>query len=844
MFSNVQSIVKKIDELRAYVVGKEPDVVILTETWTNGSISDDYLKIKSYEMVAREDRKDTMAGRGGILVYARKELSVWRGEEKDKVNQLVEIKVGEKGNEITIYAVYRSPNSKEENNARLVEWTKSVKGRTIAVGDFNYPGIDWEKGRSDARGRPFYEACCDQFVEQHVKGPTHISGNCLDLVLCSEEIIEEVSLDGRLGSSDHEIVWVTVNQSTKKRKMCSQYRDYCRADYREARRMMGEIRWEEELEGKNVNQMWELLRSKIEEVVQECVPLRNVRSKNQPGWYCRELKQMSENKRRAWDCWKKSKTETDKQKYKQLEIGLKRTIRNKKRNMEKKVAQEAKTNPKAFFAYINGNKRMRNKIGPLMREENGVKEIIVEPRRQAEVLNEWYASVFTKGGGESPKKEPVDGTKELSEVTITEERVKGLIEKMKEKSAPGPDGITNKLMKELVREIAKPLTKIFRKSMDEAKIPDDWRKSNITPIYKGGSKATPANYRPVNLTSNVGKLMERIVKEDIESHLESENLMEESQHGFRRGRSAQTNLVEFLDQTTKWVDEGEPFDIVYYDFAKAFDKVSHKSLLVKIRAVGIQGKLLKWIEDWLKDRLQRVVVEGEESDWRRVLSSVIQGSVLGGTFFDIYIGHIDNGDVSLVIKFADDTKMARVVKTRHDADELQKDIDKFSHWASKWEMEFNVKKCKVLHVGHRNPRCEYQIDGVRLEVVEEEKDLGVVVASDMKPSRQCEKAAKGANAMLGMITRSFHYRSKDTLVPLFKTFVRPRLEFSVAAWSPWMQKDVDVLEKVQKRMARMVSDVRGASYEERMEEMKLTTLMERRLRGDMVEVYKTMRGFN
>ena len=119
MVSNVQSIVK-IDELRSYVVGKEPDVIILTETWTNESISDDYLKIKSYEMVAREDRKDTMAGRGGgILVYARKELNVWRGEEKDKVNQLVEIKVGEKGNEITIYAVYWSPNSRDDNYARV-----------------------------------------------------------------------------------------------------------------------------------------------------------------------------------------------------------------------------------------------------------------------------------------------------------------------------------------------------------------------------------------------------------------------------------------------------------------------------------------------------------------------------------------------------------------------------------------------------------------------------------------------------------------------------------------------------------------------------------------------------
>ena len=432
----------------------------------------------------------------------------------------------------------------------------------------------------------------------------------------------------------------------------------------------------------------------------------------------------------------------------------------------------------------------------------------------------------------------------MEDIWISEERVKGLIGNLKESSAPGPDGVTNRLLKELVEEMAPPLTMIFRKSMDESHIPEDWRKSNITPIFKKGSKAKPGNYRPVNLTSNVSKLMERLVKEDLERHIEANKLMGNAQHGFRRGRSTTTNLVEFLDQASKWMDEGRPFDIIYWDFAKAFDKVSHASLMQKIAAIGVEGKVLEWIADWLRGRQQRVVVDGEESEWREVLSSVIQGSVLGGILFDIYIEDLGDGVVALVIKFADDTKMVRIVESRQHAEELQADIDKFSRWAKTWEMEFNVEKCKVMHVGRKNLRFEYQINGVKLETVEVERDLGVMISSDMKPTSQCEKAAKGANAALGMITRSFHYRSKDTLIPLYKTFVRPKMEFSVAAWAPWLQKDAEVLEKVQKRMLRMVSGVRGTTYEERLREVGLPTLEERRVRGDMIEVFKTMKGFN
>ena len=159
-------------------------------------------------------------------------------------------------------------------------------------------------------------------------------------------------------------------------------------------------------------------------------------------------------------------------------------------------------------------------------------------------------------------------------------------------------------------------------------------------------------------------------------------------------------------------------------------------------------------------------------------------------------------------------------------------------------MSFNVKKCKVMHFGRNNIRYEYTMNGCAIEEVKEEKDLGVWIEEDMRPSKQCKVAAQSANWALGQLSRAFHYRKASNIVPLYKTFIRPKLEHAVAAWSPWLEGDREVMEKVQKRMVKMISDKRGVSYEQQLESVGLMSLVERRERGDMIETFRTMKGFN
>ena len=226
------------------------------------------------------------------------------------------------------------------------------------------------------------------------------------------------------------------------------------------------------------------------------------------------------------------------------------------------MAQCRKDNPKMYYAFINRSRKTRSKIGPL---KDGEGEQITDPKEQADLLNDYLASVFTVSGQNLPEVEQYQGDAYLTDIKIEKETVRRIIDNLKEQSASGPDGITTRVIKELKEELAGPLTRLFQKSMDTGKIPDDWREACVTPIYKlKGKKSDPGNYRPVSLTNVVGKMMERVVKEEVMNHVESNNLLSNAQHGFRAKRSPQTNLVEFMNEVTKWMDQGASFDILYY----------------------------------------------------------------------------------------------------------------------------------------------------------------------------------------------------------------------------------------------------------------------------------------
>ena len=266
-----------------------------------------------------------------------------------------------------------------------------------------------------------------------------------------------------------------------------------------------------------------------------------------------------------------------------------------------------------------------------------------------------------------------------------------------------------------------------------------------------------------------------IVGSKIMNHGEDNNILYPLQHGFRRSRSCETQLIEFIDDLTSNLDKGQQVDILVMDFAKAFDKVCHSILIHKLQHYGIRGKINSWIEGWLSNRTQSVVIDGERSESVNVESGVPQGSVLGPGLFLYYINDLPEGLNSIVRLFADETIAYLVIVKPHDTEKVQADLTTMGVWEVLWKMKFHATKCNVLTVtGKRKPiQTEYKLHGHSLSRVTSAKYLGVTITEDLRWDSHINDICAKANRTLGFLRKNINIGSVAIKQQAYYTLVRP-----------------------------------------------------------------------
>lgn len=606
----------------------------------------------------------------------------------------------------------------------------------------------------------------------------------------------------------------------------------------------------ESADGKTIEELWGELQSKFKELKYKFVP--KITSGN-PSWkklgeypIDKRLQEAVRRKHATHRNWMQKKrvsgtAERSRLEYTKARNLVSKLMRQAKRKFEREVAKKAKTNPKAFWRHVNGKLKTKVGVSPLLQNEKDKESMKFSDKEKADILQNQFCSVFTnEPEGDIPTL-PNKTDVPISTLEITRDMVKKLIVAMNINKSCGPDNITPRMLKELVDIMSGPITLLLKRTLAEGVIPNDWKKANVSPIFKKGSRNHASNYRPISLTSIICKLMETFVKQKLLAHLTEHNLLSSKQHGFISGRSTTTQLLTYLDKCLEWIVDGEVVDSIYLDFAKAFDTVPHRRLLEKLRSYGIRDELLNWISAFLCDRTQVVVVNGEESILGHVLSGIPQGSVLGPILFVIYINDILENINADGLLFADDTKIFKTIMSREDALSLQTDIDLLEQWSRTWLLTFNPDKCHILTLGKfENIRYShrYSIYGNEMEHVFSEKDLGVVIDSALSFEDHISEKIKKANSIMGLIRRSFSYLSCNLFKKLYMTFVRPHLEYAQVIWSPHLKKLINSIEKVQMRATKYVDGLKNLEYSERLRKLDLPTLKYRRARGDMIEMFK------
>ena len=851
--------VLKIDELSSLLDVQKFDVLGVTETWLDDSITNDQLAIPGYLPPLRRDRNRQG---GGVAVYISEHIvSKRRTDLEPDEHEIVCVELKFANTPVLISVCYRPQTT---DTIDFMESIDSIRERAgdvysmIFTGDFNGKHQSWcDTDRTCTNGRImkryFDSHNFDQLIHEPTRfGTNDVSPSCLDLIFTNiAYLFKSVSVFPQLSKCDHCPVSGILQIVCDKPKCYSRHVWYYdKGDYIKFRALLRNARWDSVFAKDSVSDMCTEFMSVFHLIASECVPngMCIIRPKDKP-WMNSDIRKEMRKRDRLYRRVKMGHVETLAD-YKRSRNKVVSLIRKSKVEQEQHIVDSLSTERSSSKTWWQSLRRLQGckqqtPIPPLI--VNG--QICTDAKQKADVFNNYFVSqssldqsrVWHPG-------QPPPSPFTISDLNITEHDVFKIVSSLDLGKATGPDGIGNKLLREAAPCISGVLARLFQLSIDKGCFPDSWKIAQVVPLHKKDELTNPNNYRPVSLLPCISKVFEKLVFNHVHQYLRDNNLITEKQSGFSPGDSTINQLINVCHNIYSAFDNGDEVIGVFLDFSKAFDTVWHEGLLFKLERVGIKGKLLSWFKSYLTGRKQRVVINSEISDVKSLESGVPQGSVLGPLLFLVYINDIVDNIQSDCYLFADDTSLFETVKKdiHRATNVVNQDLSKINQWCRKWLIKINATKTKsMLFSRKRQPTVPLPLylNNELVANVVVHKHLGIVLSKSLDWHDHiiyiCSKASSRIRAW-----KSVQYKlSRKHMENCINLFVYPLLDYGDILYDNCKQSDKNELRDVHLAAGRAILGAKThTSHEYLYKELGWQPLQQRRDIHKTCKMYDIVQG--
>ena len=511
------------------------------------------------------------------------------------------------------------------------------------------------------------------------------------------------------------------------------------------------------------------------------------------------------------------------------------------------LVHDFRVNPKRFWSFIKSLKSSSHCSPALV--YNG--KTYTSDSERAACFNQCFGKKFSNPAVDTLPNAPDLNVSRLVKFNFPRGKVESLLLSLDKHKACGPDGLSARILRECARELAIPIEMLCRLSVEQGVFPDRWKQANVIPVHKKGDRKLPENYRPVSLLPLCSKVLEKVVYDCLIEHCRP--ALPPNQHGFLPKRSCVTNLACFLSDAWGSIAEGKQLDAVYTDYSSAFTSVNHKLLLHKMKnSFNVTDCAYMWLQSYLSNRSQRVVLNGKQSSWIPVQSGVPEGSICGPLLFTCFTADIPFHIKGGCTMYADDVKLFNTIRCADDAQALQSDIDSLVLWSHAWKLRLNASKCHIITFTLRTSPilATYMVDGVMLERRTQVRDLGVILDSKLNFACHVDATVLKAKRMLGLLIRSMQLpacprRTKlnyKAMLCAFNAHVRSIMEYGSVVWSGAAVTHLKRLERIQHSFLIWLacsSDQNSCNlnYDHLLEHFQVSSIKSRLLQHDLMFIH-------